>query len=89
MEAHKHHRNAPKCPTALYRRCYRATFLNTMKPYVFEFKYPDKQMTYFRGAVKVYDGASFYFETCKVVRQNKLKALEDSKKLIAKLKKKV
>lgn len=53
-----------------------------MKPHVFTFKYPEKQASYFRGAVKIYEGSTVRFETCTEVRVNKLKALEDAKKLM-------
>lgn len=58
-----------------------------MKASVWEYKSPDKQITYFRGYVKVYDGPKVTRVACDLVFKNKLKAKEDANKLLKKLKK--
>ncbi len=58
-----------------------------MKPAVWEYPAPDKRTVYFRGYVKVYQGATLIRVPCEEVHQNKWKAKAEAERLIKKLKK--
>lgn len=59
-----------------------------MKAKVWTYSDPDNQKTHYRGYVAEYKGTTIIAHGCKEVRKNKLKAMEDSKKLLKKLKNK-
>lgn len=58
-----------------------------MKTGVWTYEDADKQVVWYRGYVTVYHGRSTEDVPCGEVRKNKLKAKEDAKALLAKLKK--
>lgn len=58
-----------------------------MKPYVWTYEDSNKQVVWFRGYVKQYVGRTVEEIPCGEVRKNRLKALDDAKALIKKLKK--
>lgn len=53
-----------------------------MKPLVFTYENSEKQTVHFRGYFKIYKGTLCEIHSCKEVRTNKLKAIDDVKKAI-------
>ena len=60
-----------------------------MKPGVFTYENSDKQTVWYRGYVKRYTGVTVEEIPCSEVRKNRIKAMEDAKRLIRELKKKI
>lgn len=60
-----------------------------MRPKVFTYENADNQTVWYRGYAQKIVGRTIEEIPCTEVRKNKMKAMDDAKKLIAKLKKKV